>query len=101
MGLFTLVTTNVRAKRAAVVLYAVILFSLIAYGNFVFAAESPYLLWTTAGIGLVAIAIVGQVSRGRLDHRLARISAWLVLSNVLILALYVAVYWRPISEILR
>lgn len=101
MGLFTLVTTNVRAKRAAVVLYAMILFSLVAYGNFVFAADAPYLLWTTAAIGLLAVAIVGQVSRGRLDHRLTRISFWLVVSNVLILGLYITMYWRPISEIFR
>lgn len=111
MGIFTHVTTNLRAKRAAVVLYAVTLVGLAAFGDFVLAPNAvwiearshllPYLSWATIVIGLVALAIVIQISRGRLDPRLNWVSLWLVLANLALIGFYLVVFWKPIREVLH
>ncbi|MBI2900441.1 MAG: hypothetical protein HYY17_09655 [Planctomycetes bacterium] len=97
MGFFTILTTNVRAKRAGVVLYALILFSLSVVGNTFFPPGiRDRLFWATLTIGFLALYVVAQVSRGRLDGRLTQVSVWLAAANVAILAFYAAVYWRQL-----
>lgn len=100
MSFFTLITTNVRAKRAAVVLYALILFSLAVFGHYGFAAEGRgNLLWVTVVIGVVSLYLVAQISRGRLDRRLSQVSLWLFVANLAILCLYLILFWNHVRQI--
>ncbi|GEM_PF-6873651 len=102
MSFFTVITTNVRARRAAVVLYALVLFSLALFGHYGFSKGGPVdFFWVTVTLGAVALVVVAQVARGRLDRRLAWVSVWLLVANLAILALYLVVFWPQVRELTR
>jgi amino acid permease len=115
VGFFTQVTTNVRTKRAAVVLFAVAMVGLLAYAHFVLvplveeggraegieqkgfsgacfeAARRG--TWLLPVIGCLAIVLVVLVSRGRLDDRLMSLSMWLFVAYAFLLAFYLVAFW--------
>ena len=115
MGFFTHVTTNVRGKRAAVILYAMVLVGLIVYATFILAplveeggrlaklhpagiSEAFFEASRHATVVLIlavvlALILVVTVFRGRVDDRLTALSLWLVLANALILTFYVIAFW--------
>ena len=109
--LFTEVTETPRGRRAAVVVYAAMLASLAALGDFLLL---PYGARTglqgklalvvpggTVVVGIVALVVVVQVLRGRMDRRLGRLSVLLVLANLAILALYVVLSWDFLRGVIR
>lgn len=111
MELFEEITETPRGRRVAVVLYAVLLATLAALGNFLLL---PYGMKTglqgklavivpsaTVVVAILAVAIVVQVVRGRLDRSLGRLSVWLVLANLAILALYVVLSWESLRGVIR